>query len=142
MATVRRLGLIAFRISMILSALRILENGDASSRMVCEERDFQAAIEMAKVLVKHSSKVFSELPEDVKPVQRKNRKEKYLESLPKVFNRQKYLEVAKALSIPDKTAEGYITEFHKKGLIHREQHDHYLNLTVQDSQETQDFKEG
>lgn len=142
MATVRRLGLIAFRISMILSALRILETGDTSSRIVCEERDFQAAIGMAKVLVKHSSKVFSELPEDVKPVQRKNRKEKYLESLPKVFNRQKYLEVAKMLSIPDKTAEGYITEFHKKGLIHREQHDHYLNLTVQDSQETQDFKEG
>jgi len=98
--------------------------------------------ELAKVLVKHSIKVLSELPKDEKPVQRKNRKEKYLESLPKVFNRQKYLEVAKALSIPDKTAEGYITEFHKKGLIHREQHDHYLNLTVQDSQETQDFKEG
>jgi hypothetical protein len=40
MATVRRLGLIGYRISMILSALRILETGDTSSKIICEERDF------------------------------------------------------------------------------------------------------
>jgi hypothetical protein len=142
MATVRRLGLISFRLSMILSALRILENGDTSCTIICEARDFQTAIAMVKVLVKHSSKVFSELPEDVKPVQRKNRKEKYLASLPKIFNRQKYLEMAKSLSIPDKTAEGYITEFYKKGLIHREQHDYYVNLSVEEPQDSQEVKEG
>jgi len=141
MATVRRLGLIAFRVSMILSALRILENGDTSARIICEERDFQSAIAMVKVLVKHSSKVFSELPEDAKPVHRKNRKEKFLDALPAAFNRQKYLEVAKNLTIPDKTAEGYITEFHKKGLIHREQHDHYINITNQATQDSQEPKE-
>lgn len=132
-ATVRRMGLIAFRISMILSALRILETGDTSEQVICEERDFQAAISMVKVLVKHSSKVFNELPEDEKPPSRKNRKQKFLEALPKNFNRQKYLEVAKALNVADKTAEGYITEFAKKGLIHREMQDHYLNLSVDDN---------
>lgn len=132
-ATVRRMGLIAFRISMILSALRILETGDTSAQVICEERDFQAAINMVKVLVKHSSKVFNELPEDEKPPSRKNRKQKFLEALPKNFNRQKYLEVAKALNVADKTAEGYITEFAKKGLIHREMQDHYLNLSVDDN---------
>jgi hypothetical protein len=35
------------------------------------------------------------------------------------------------LSIPDKTAEGYITEFVKKGLIHLESQDQYINLTVE-----------
>lgn len=132
-ATVRRMGLIAFRISMIFSALRILETGDTSAQVICEERDFQAAISMVKVLVKHSSKVFNELPEDEKPPSRKNRKQKFLEALPKNFNRQKYLEVAKALNVPDKTAEGYITEFAKKGLIHREMQDHYINLSVDDN---------
>lgn len=132
-ATVRRMGLIAFRISMIFSALRILETGDTSTQVICEERDFQAAISMVKVLVKHSSKVFNELPEDEKPPSRKNRKQKFLEALPKNFNRQKYLEVAKALNVADKTAEGYITEFAKKGLIHREMQDHYLNLSVDDN---------
>jgi len=141
MATVRRLGLIAFRISMILSALRILETGDTSAQVICEERDFQAAISMVKVLVKHSSKVFNELPEDVKPSPRKNRKQKFLDALPQEFNRQKYLEVANQMSIPDKTAEGYITEFGKSGLIHREKQDHYINLTIQETQDIKDAKD-
>jgi hypothetical protein len=141
MATIRRLGLISFRISMILSALRILETGDTSSKIICEQRDFQAAIEMIKTLVKHSSKVFGELPEETKQRPRKNRKEKFLDSLPKVFNRQAYLEVAKSLSIPDKTAEGYITDFLKKSLIHREQHDHYINLSIQETQDSKEVKD-
>jgi len=37
-----------------------------------------------------------------------NKKEKFLYALPHNFNRQKYLEVANTLSIPAKTAEGYI----------------------------------
>jgi len=51
-----------------------------------------------------------------------------LDALPASFNRQDYLKIAAAMSIPDKTAEGYITLFAKKGLIHREKQDHYLNL--------------
>lgn len=132
--TVRRLGLVAFRISMIFSALRILETGDTSPKTVCEERDFQSAISMAKILVKHASKVFNELPADEKPIVRKNRKQKFLERLPKNFNRQKYLEAAKSLSIADKTAEGYITDFIKNGLIHREMQDTYINLSLDEEQ--------
>lgn len=138
MATIRRLGLIAYRITMILSALRIIESGEISGRIICEDRDFKTALAMIRVLVKHSSKVFSELPETPKPASRKNRKEKFLEALPKSFNRQAYLEVARKLEIPDKTAEGYITEFHKKGLVHREHHDQYLNVSSQGFKETEE----
>ena len=87
MATIRRLGLIAYRFCMIFSALRIMETGETSSKMICEERDFQASLAMVKVLVKHSSKVFAELPEDVQKPTRLNRKEKFLNKLPKHFNR-------------------------------------------------------
>ncbi|MEQ6168636.1 DUF3987 domain-containing protein [Ekhidna sp. MALMAid0563] len=141
MATIRRLGLIAFRISMILSALRILETGDTSTQIICEERDFLTALAMARVLVKHSAKVFTELPEDVKPSPRKNRKQKFLDALPRKFNRQKYLEVAKQMNIPDKTAEGYITEFGKSGLIHREKQDHYININYQETQDSQEIRD-
>lgn len=141
MATIRRLGLIAFRISMILSALRILETGDTSTQIICEERDFQTALAMVRVLVKHSAKVFTELPEDVKPSPRKNRKQKFLDALPQEFNRQQYLEVAKQMNIPDKTAEGYITEFGKSGLIHREKQDHYININYQENKEVKDSQD-
>jgi elongation factor P--beta-lysine ligase len=96
---------------------------------------------MVKVLVKHSSKVFAELPEDVQKPTRLNRKEKFLNRLPKHFNRQKYLEVATALNIPNKTAEGYITDFCKSGLIHRESQDNYINTSIEDTQDSEDAKE-
>lgn len=167
MATIRRLGLIAFRISMIFSALRIMEmrhikydknivafdsttgeilskscqTGDTSHKLICEERDFQASFSMVKVLVKHSSKVFVELPQEEPKPTRMNKKEKFLYALPHTFNRQKYLEVAKAMNIPAKTAEGYIANFVKSGLIHREAHDQYINTSLEESQDSKEIKE-
>lgn len=130
MATIRRLGLIAFRMAMVFSALRILDSGDMSEKQQCSDVDFQSTLSMISILVKHSSHVFSELPEDIKPAKHKNRKEKFLDLLPKNFNRQKYLDVAQSLSIANKTAEGYITDFVKKGLIHRESQDQYINQSA------------
>ena len=141
MATIRRLGLIAFRISMIFSALRIMETGDTSKKLICEERDFQAALEMVKVLVKHSSKVFGELPQEESKPSRMNKKEKFLYALPYNFNRQKYLEVANTLSIPAKTAEGYITAFAKSGLIHRESQDNYINTSLEETKDSKDAED-
>ena len=167
MATIRRLGLIAFRFCMLFSALRILEmphiqfnkngvafdgstgeiynfghqTGDTSNKIICEERDFNTALEMIKVLVKHSSKVFGELPQEETKPTRMNRKEKFLYALPRNFNRQKYLEVAKSLKIPAKTAEGYITSFVKSNLLHREQQDNYINLSIEETKEVEEHKE-
>ncbi|MBY0424132.1 MAG: DUF3987 domain-containing protein, partial [Cytophagales bacterium] len=141
MATIRRLGLIAFRIAMILSALRIMENGNIENKMICEERDFQITIELIKVLVKHASKIYSELPEETQPPKRKNQKEKFLDTLPASFNRQDYLKIATNLSIPEKTAEGYITDFIKHNLIHREKKDQYSNPHSQEIEEIKETEE-
>jgi len=141
MATIRRLGLIAYRFCMLFSALRILETGDISNKLVCEERDFQASLKIIKVLVVHSGKVFSELPAEEQKPSRKNRKEKFLHNLPKHFNRQIYLEVVKELKIPAKTAEGYITSFIKANLIHREQQDNYINLSIEENEEVEETEE-
>jgi hypothetical protein len=127
MATVRRLGLIGFRVCMILSVLRIMESGEQTCTLVCEERDFQSAIAIIKVLVKHAAKVYSELPEAIQLPKRKNQKEKFIEALPKEFNRQDYLKVAAKMNIPFKTAEFYISEFCKKNMLHHEKKDHYVN---------------
>jgi hypothetical protein len=109
------------------------QTGDTSHKLICEERDFQASLSMVKVLVKHSSKVFGELPQEEPKPTRMNKKEKFLYALPQTFNRQKYLEVAKVMSIPAKTAEGYIANFVKSGLIHREAHDQYINTSLEES---------
>ncbi|KXO00926.1 DNA primase [Aequorivita aquimaris] len=126
-ATIRRLGLIAFRVIMLFTAFRIMEDGDVNQVKECEDVDFQNALTIISILVKHSSKVFNDLPIEQKTVKRLNRKERFLESLPKQFDRQDYLDLATKQNIPHKTAEGYITKFVDAGLIHREAHNNYSN---------------
>jgi hypothetical protein len=130
-ATVRRMGLIAFRLMMLITTLRIMEDGDCSAKRECEEIDFQNVLDLVAVLTQHSSKVFNDLPTETPVVTRNNRKEKLLEMLSETFTTADYLAIADKLTIPHKTAEGYITSFTKAGLIHREMNGKYLNNTKQ-----------
>jgi hypothetical protein len=125
-ATIRRLGLIAFRLMMLFTAFRIMEDGDVNQIKECEDVDFQNALAIISILVKHSSKVFNDLPIEQKVTKRLNRKERFLESLPKQFNRQDYLELATKQNISHKTAEGYVTKFVEAGLLHRDTHNLYV----------------
>lgn len=127
-ATIRRLGLIAFRLMMLFTAFRIMEDGDVNSVKLCQDQDFKNAITIVSILVKHSSKVFNDLPIEHSAPKRLNRKERFLENLPKQFSRQDYLDIAATCNIPHKTAEGYITKFVEANLIHREAHNNYSNL--------------
>lgn len=125
-ATVRRLGLITFRMAMIFSVLRILETGNLSRKIVCEERDFQNAIAITEVLVIHAKKVFSELPQTVVAPKRENREERFFNMLPQTFTRKEYVSIAEKLEIPDKTAQNYIAKYLKNGMIHRDKQDFYI----------------
>jgi hypothetical protein len=125
-ATVRRLGLVAFRMAMIFTALRTMEDGDVNTVKECEDVDFENCLKIITVLVEHSSAVFNNLPAVPATKRRPNKKERFLKGLPKEFDRTKYLEIADANGIPHKTAEGYMTKFVKDGIIHRESHGQYL----------------
>jgi hypothetical protein len=127
-ATVRRLGLIAFRIMMIFSALRIMESGEITTKLICDDIDFNNAIKMVEILIKHSSHIYSNLITQTPEVQNtsKNRKEIFLANLPKSFNRQTYVAIALKLEIPDKTAQRYIKDFVKANIIQSLAHDSYL----------------
>lgn len=134
LATVRRLGLITFRISMIFSALRLMEHGvmdneqQGCRRVVCEDKDFGVALQMTKILVKHAAKVFAELPEEEQLPKRNNRKERFFEGLPKAFSRKEFLAIALRLGIPDKTAERYILDFYKSRMVNNDERGQYSKL--------------
>ncbi len=115
--TVRRLGLITFRIAMILTTLRIMDNGELRSPLVCSDTDFNIAMGMVKVLVQHAAHVFQQLPTDTTAKVQPNQKQQFLNMLPTEFDRQTYLSVAQKLNIPAKTAEKQIARFAKTGLI-------------------------
>lgn len=127
--TIRRLGLITFRLSMILSALRLMDSGEIPDKLICEEQDFSTALAVAETLVIHASYIFNQLPESEQVLKKPNKRERFYEALPPKFNRQGYLEIAGTLGIKDKTAQGYITNFVKGGLLHRDEKDSYFKET-------------
>jgi hypothetical protein len=128
LATVRRLGLITFRMAMILTALRIMDDGDIHSPLVCRDNDFNTALSMVKILVLHAAQVFQQLPSEAVSTAPKNQKQQFLDELPKEFCRKDYLTVANKLGIPDKTAEKHIKRFAINGLINHFAHDKYKKL--------------
>lgn len=127
-ASIRRLGLIAFRISMILSTLRILEHGSINSPMVCSDTDFHSTISMITVLLKHTAKVYQELmpaTETNASSEPTQIRQTFYDTLPADFDRQTYLSIAKQLKIVDKTADKYIKAFCEKQTIIHEAHGRY-----------------
>ncbi|MDP3180523.1 MAG: DUF3987 domain-containing protein, partial [Bacteroidota bacterium] len=125
LATVRRLGLITFRIAMILTALRIMDNGELQTPLVCSDTDFNTALSMVKILVQHAAQVYQQLPTEAATALPPNQKQQFLDALPAEFSRQTYLNAAKLLAIPPKTAEKHIKRFADSGLIIHFAHDQY-----------------
>jgi len=124
--SIRRLGLIAFRLAMIMTALRIIDTGEVSSVLVCNDVDFNTVMEIVKVLVLHAAYIFEQLPKDTATPQPMNHKRQLLDALPAEFDRQTYLSIAGNLKIPAKTAEKQISRFIDAGLLVRQAHGSYL----------------
>jgi len=112
-ANVKRLGLITFRIAMLLSGLRILETADITDPIICNDADYKTAIQIAITLEKHAIEVFQKLPKH----KLKGIKQKFYDALPDTFNRQEYIQTASGLEIKEKTAEKYITQFRESELL-------------------------
>ena len=136
-ANIKRLGLITFRIAMILTALRLLEGSDNENvttitenshlinnlkklnNLVCSDRDYETAMTIAATLEKHAIAVFQRMPNN----ELKGNKLAFYDKLPGKFDRQGYVKLARELGIPIKTADRYIGQF-KPRLLHHEFNDY------------------
>lgn len=130
-ASVRRLGIITFRIAMIMSALRILEDGSFSNVMVCSDDDFFTVKTMVETLLKHTAKVYQMLPENISPNMQcsKNQlKQQYYNALPSNFYTQTAIYIAQSLDIPQKTAERYLKQWCLSGQMNRVKHGWYSKV--------------
>lgn len=120
-ASVRRLGLITFRIAMILTALRVMDDGTFDSEMICSDVDFGTAMTIAEVLIAHTAKVFRELPKAAESCgnQKTVRKQLFFDKLPNEFDRKQFVEIAGGLGIPLSTAERSVKKWCEEGLVER-----------------------
>ncbi|MCR5277395.1 MAG: DUF3987 domain-containing protein [Bacteroidales bacterium] len=129
-ASVRRLGLITFRIAMILSTVRMMDDGDFGTERMCSDDDFRAAMIISKALLQHTARVFRELPrvatqKAVGSGQKTVRRQLFLDALPDEFDRQTFIEISSRLGMPLSTAERNIKKWTDEGLLIRQDLGHY-----------------
>ena len=121
-ASVRRLGLIAFRIAMVLTALRFIDDSTVDIQnipeVICDDRDYEIAMTMVNQLINHTSMVYSNLlrkktvEEDSDVTTNMLFRDKQLyEKLTDNFTTKDLNAVAIELNIPEKTAEKIIGRF-------------------------------
>jgi hypothetical protein len=60
--TANRLGLICFRLAMILTAVRSLWDGEESARMVCSDQDFETALRLVEVFKRNALRIYWTFP--------------------------------------------------------------------------------
>ena len=119
-ATSHRLGVIALRIAMILSALRIMEDGNVSESITCTDDDFWCALAITQVLTQHAAGIYVECYDGKRYAVAKSEKVNRLyNSLPERFTTREFINLADNMGINIKTAPGYLPTFIDKGFLVR-----------------------
>lgn len=131
-ASIYRMGTILFRIAMTLTIMRNIEkqsfDNSVSSFLICDDIDFEIAINVVDSLLHHTAVIFSQLKGKGHKRNHKPLKELFYEKLPAEFNRENAMEVARVMQIPEKTAESYLTKAIEGELLIRLKHNHYQKV--------------
>lgn len=131
-----KLGLMTFRLAMILSALRIMEDGFIEERLVCSDMDYESSLTMASVILQHNAHIFRMLPkaEAEKPgtssaaPRQTLQHRRFLESLPAEFDRTFYTGIARDIGINPRTADRIIRRWCDTGLLENISHGKYRKM--------------
>lgn len=128
-ASVRRLGVITFRLAMCISVLRLAENGNFEDDIVCLDEDYASAKTIASVLIQHNAKVFSTLPTAPDTPQSNIAKntllQEFYDSLPENFDRKLYSQLAERLGLNPKSIDRTVRKWCESGKLENVAHGKY-----------------
>ena len=144
-ASIRRLGLICFRIAMVLSVTRLItptgladsmENVQMLNYLTCRDEDFCAATNIVETLMQHTATVYANLLTPIETTTLINtitdRQRNLYDALPETFSRSTAIQIAAQLTIPSRTAERWIGLFVSKyNLLTRTAVGHYSKTSKQ-----------
>lgn len=106
-STSKRLGLILFRVAMIITTLRYFDDAESTTDFYCSDEDFNLALQMVQVYQEHAVFMFGELPKTASLADKNITKLYNL--LPQTFKRKEAVEIAeKQLNIKSRTADTYL----------------------------------
>ena len=110
---VKRLGLILYRITMLLTAMRKFENGESTRTAICTDEDFNIALELVKIFLHHSVLMFDNLPKqkDIKTFSKDNSKRTFIDALPNEFTRKQAVEIGIKQTLSESTVSHWLRTF-------------------------------
>jgi hypothetical protein len=134
-SVIKRLGLITFRIAMILSILRSYQKGVfqvpiqcKDAPIECEDIDFDSALRLAETYKEHALIIFGKLPKANK-ARLDEFQLRYYNALPEMFKREQAEQIAAVLKIASRSVNNYLNRFIEGKLLEKEKHGHYKKLT-------------
>ena len=114
-ASIRRMGVITYRIAMILNALNLENCKYLPATITCTNKTFDAALTIAKSLLQHAMQFYSSLPEGAEASKQHSLKEKQkadlLQMMPNEFSRKELVNIGKILNFSIRTTDTYLREF-------------------------------
>jgi hypothetical protein len=117
--SIHRMGVILFRIAMILTVMRKTEQLDTdavvATKIYCEDADFEIANSIVDCLLHHMVNVFFQIKGGKQANVAGSIKEVYFDRLPEEFSTAQATEVAKLIQFPWSTAEKYLSRLADKG---------------------------
>lgn len=104
---VYRMGLIFFRLCMILSALRKFENGEMTATIICTDEDFNTVLLIVQTYLEHNLLMFNNLPKQNETMQfhSGDGKRKFFEALPQEFTRKEATEIGTKFKLSARTVD-------------------------------------
>jgi hypothetical protein len=134
--SVKRLGCCFFKISMILSTLRFVENkineaySEIGKQIICDDTDYENTETIINTLMYHTATIFRRVKRFKRNKSSVLLKDTYYNQLPPEFNRTIAMETAVLTGVNEKTAEKYLSEFIQNGKLIRHKHNHYVKPTL------------
>lgn len=131
MSAVNRLGLICFRIAMVLTACRIDIDNCSTQELLCSEEDFKTSLALAEVFFQHSMVVYALLPKQAKknvsPMIRQ-----FYSVLPDdaEFKAQLAKEKGEDLRISERSVGNYLKQLSDAGLLKCERYGIYRKVKI------------
>ena len=114
-ASIRRMGVIAYRVAMILSALRLEKADVLPTTIECSEEDFHVALTISESLLDHAMAHYQTLPEGAISgnycERKRQQKETLLQMMPTEFSRKELLAASQTMNISSRTIDNYIREY-------------------------------
>lgn len=130
-ASVRRLGVIMFRIAMCISVLRIMEDGNFSDDIICLDQNYLVAKTIITVLIQHNAKVFNELPKSTpifnpaKNGEKTKLHQAFFDALPPEFDRKTYSAIAEQMGLNPKSIDRTVRKWCDDGKLENVAHGQY-----------------